>query len=832
MFLKYLLKNMMEKKFRTLLLLISISLSVALFYITMSSNDSILKIAKQKLNTEYGETDIIVSPNERSDTNYIEDNLDDVHIEKQVPFLSLKGTHDYNEKAEDIDIVGVKFEDLNSLTKTDIISEENLQPFKENKMIISQVTSEKYNLKVGSSVEVKINNKKRKIIVCGIGKNEGILHDDSGKFKALVPYSYAETILNVKNMANMIYAKVDMNKSLDKNTVIKDLTEKYDKYDVEQLSPEDFIDGLNANLSKPLYIMLFIVLIMSSFIIYTSFNLIVLERLPVVGTFLSVGASRGMINIIFLCESIILGLIGGTIGNIIGIIGSRFLIYRNNGIGADALNYFNISFEYMFYAMILAVVVSVTSSIIPVIRTNKISIKNIILNLMENKQSKSNIAVYIGSVLIALTLIDKNLIDSKFEAYVSIFNVLAIFISTIVILNNFLRIVGKPIQLLLKDRSPISFLALSNVTSSKSLINNIRLTNICICVMIIISTVSVSIIQGLDTLYSQINADIELKGIYELKKVEDYLNADDDVKNYVELFNIYSVQVKDSSSKIQTLQGIDPDKYKDYNNYFIYDDKELELKNLKSSSRNILLSTSLLDKFNKNVGDYITLITKGNDTKEYNYKIIGTFNAQMENMGSIAVINKENAKKDFSLNKPAKISLKLKQGVSIDKYYNKISNSDIKQYVSSIVLEEDKKQNDVNENKSFIGILEGASVFCLDIGVFGILNNMLISFLQRKKELAVLASIGMNNSKKYIMLFLEALFSAGISVVVSLLSSILIVSNLEGVFKIMGTYMKVILSTEDIIKSCALAIAIILIASISTIVKAKNVSIIEEIRCE
>lgn len=830
MFLKYLLKNMMEKKFKTLLLLISISLSVALFYVTLSSNDSILRIAKQKLNTEYGETDIIVSPNELSDTNYIKYNLDDKNIEKQVPLLNLKGMYDYDENVEDIYIVGVKFEDLNSLTKTDIISEENLQPFKENKMIISKVTSEKYDLQLGSSVEVKINNRRQKMVVCGIGENEGILHDNSEKFKALVPYSYAETILDVNNKANMIYAKVHTDTSLDKDTIIKELAEKYDKYNVEQLSPEDFIDGLNANLTKPLYIMLFIVLIMSSFIIYTSFNLIVLERLPVVGTFLSVGASRRMINIIFLCESVILGLIGGTIGNIIGIISSRFLICRNNG--RHALSYFNISFKYIFCAMILAVVLSVVSSIIPVIKTNKISIKNIILNLMEDKESKSNIAVYIGSVLILFTLIDKSLVDSKFEAYVSIFNVLVIFISSIIILNNFLRIVGKPIQLFLKDRSPISFLSLSNVISSKSLINNIRLTNICICVMIIISTVSISIIQGLDTLYSEINSDIELMEIYEPKNVENCLDADEDVENYVELFNLYNVQVKDSSSKIQTLQGIAPDKYKDYNNYFIYDDKEVELQNLESSDRYILLSTSLMDKFDKNVGDYITLITKGNYSKEYDYKIIGTFNAQMENMGSIAVINKENAKKDFSLNKPARIALKLKSGVNIDKYYNEISKSDIREYVNSIVLEEDRKQNDVNENKSFIAILEGASVFCLVIGGFGILNNMLISFLQRKKELAVLESIGMNDGKKYFMLFLEALISAVISVAISIVSSILIVSNLEGVFKIMGTYMKVILSVEGVIKSCVLAVLIILIASISTIVKAKNVSIIEEIRCE
>jgi putative ABC transport system permease protein len=242
------------------------------------------------------------------------------------------------------------------------------------------------------------------------------------------------------------------------------------------------------------------------------------------------------------------------------------------------------------------------------------------------------------------------------------------------------------------------------------------------------------------------------------------------------------------------------------------------------------MSNSLLDKFNKKVGDYIEIVRE--DKEVFRYKITGYFNAQMENMGSVALISKENIKKDFEMINPSRIAVKLKSGVDVNQYFKALNSGDIKNSVKYIEMEETRKARDVNTNKSFLGILQGASFFCLIIGGFGILNNMIINFIQRKKELAVLSSVGMDDSSKYMMLFLEALHCGLISIAVSIFSSVIIVLNLEGVFKIMGTYMKVIFTASDLLKYSLLALLVILISSISTLVRAKNISVIEEIRFE
>jgi putative ABC transport system permease protein len=822
---------MLEKKMKTLLLLISISLSAAIFYITMSSNESIVNIAKEKLNTAYGYTEFIVSANTNNNSPFIEKQLKDDIIDKQLPILNMYGSYQYDGESQDVDINGIDYNNFDLLTNTTIIEEKDITPFEGNKIIITKIISDKYNLKLGSEIDIKVNKRIQKFKICAVTKNEGLMYSESNGIKVVAPYSYTEKELGIKDKATMIYGKYDLSKVTSKEAGSEKLTENYKKYKITDLSPEEFLDGLNSNISQPLAIILLIVLIMSSFIIYTSVNLIIIERMPVVGTFLSVGATRGKVNRIFFLESFISGLFAGLIGNILGFIGSYFLLYINSdakefGVSVNV----DINAKYILYTFLLAIALSVIASVIPVLRTNKISIKNIILNIKEEKVKRKNWTLAIGIVLILFIILDKYLISAKYDSVVSIINILIVFILSIIMLDTLINILVKPLAKMTKELSAVNFLSLNNVTSSKSLLNNIRLTSICIIVIVIISTVSFSIIKGLDNLYSQFSGDIEIMEIQDLKKTTEYLNKEKDIKSYIELYNLRGVKVLNGKGKIGQIQGMDPEAYKQYNNYFVYENKEKNLNSLKENERNILMSNSLLDKFNKKVGDYIDIVRE--DKEVFRYKITGYFNAQMENMGSVALISKENIKKDFEMINPSRIAVELKSGVDVNQYFKALNGGDIKNSVKYIEMEETRKARDVNTNKSFLGILQGASFFCLIIGGFGILNNMIINFIQRKKELAVLSSVGMDDSSKYMMLFLEALHCGLISIAVSVFSSVIIVLNLEGVFKIMGTYMKVIFTASDLLKYSLLALLVILISSISTLVRAKNISVIEEIRFE
>ena len=71
--------------------------------------------------------------------------------------------------------------------------------------------------------------------------------------------------------------------------------------------------------SMPFFLISFFSLTMSVFIIYSSYKVITLDRLPIIGTFRSIGATKKAVTRILLLESLFYGCIGGLIGIPVGI---------------------------------------------------------------------------------------------------------------------------------------------------------------------------------------------------------------------------------------------------------------------------------------------------------------------------------------------------------------------------------------------------------------------------------------------------------------------------------------------------------------------------------
>lgn len=60
----------------------------------------------------------------------------------------------------------------------------------------------------------------------------------------------------------------------------------------------------------PFFLISFFSMTMSVFIIYSSYKVITLDRLPVIGTFRSIGAEKKTVTRIFLLESLLYGSAG------------------------------------------------------------------------------------------------------------------------------------------------------------------------------------------------------------------------------------------------------------------------------------------------------------------------------------------------------------------------------------------------------------------------------------------------------------------------------------------------------------------------------------------
>lgn len=82
--------------------------------------------------------------------------------------------------------------------------------------------------------------------------------------------------------------------------------------------------------SMPFFLISFFSLTMSVFIIYSSYKVITLDRLPIIGTFRSIGATQKTVTRILILESALYGCMGGIAGIPLGIVVLK-LILRGMG---------------------------------------------------------------------------------------------------------------------------------------------------------------------------------------------------------------------------------------------------------------------------------------------------------------------------------------------------------------------------------------------------------------------------------------------------------------------------------------------------------------------
>lgn len=72
--------------------------------------------------------------------------------------------------------------------------------------------------------------------------------------------------------------------------------------------------------------------------------------------------------------------------------------------------------------------------------------------------------------------------------------------------------------------------------------------------------------------------------------------------------------------------------------------------------------------------------------------------------------------------------------------------------------------------------MRGFSLLALLIGIFGVFNNLIISFLERRRSLAVLRSVGMSKNQALKMFFIEALTGGLIGGIIGALCGYILIS--------------------------------------------------------
>ncbi|MBR9707233.1 MAG: ABC transporter permease [Candidatus Diapherotrites archaeon] len=236
--------------------------------------------------------------------------------------------------------------------------------------------------------------------------------------------------------------------------------------------------------------------------------------------------------------------------------------------------------------------------------------------------------------------------------------------------------------------------------------------------------------------------------------------------------------------------------------------------------RKLLMSQTLADRLKKNVGDSIEL----NDSK---FKIVGIGEVTSELYANILVLTNEDAKElsDFPRGKISTIYLVLKNPEDASKI------AQIIDFKYEDELDVYTQQDFADQIGGFLGIFRQVTMVVALIAAFVaavvVMNTMLMSILERFKEIGVLKAIGWTNDDVVKMIMLEAFFLGFLGGFGSLIVAFMVQAALWSSFGL-----NVLITPELVLQALVFSIVLSLIAAVYPAQRAVKLNPIDAIREE
>ncbi|WP_242876167.1 ABC transporter permease [Desulfosporosinus hippei] len=830
--LKFIFKSIGEKKLRTFLIVLSIVLSSGVFFASIAISGSIEEMIIKGIKDSIGNADIIITPTEKSSSPFFYMNKAEIYKDRTeyiIGEIQENAVFKPNRNEEiSINLTGASIGDVQAMNPFTIEQQHNLYPFEGRKIFIGKSAAEKYQLNVGDSLELEFGqgqqSSRQKFTVSGIGSSTGFFKATSKSIPVIVPRDFLSNYNNARGKVGTVYIK--LLKPEDKQEMIQLLSNDYKDYRVFELFPFEEIKQETLMISAVFLMLSSIVFFMSIFIIYSSFKVITTEKLPIIGTFRSIGATKRMTNFLLLGESLLYGIVGGILGCGVGVGILYLMSYAlsrmvNGSEGMEFQTTIQFSGLNFVLAFMMAVVLCFVSSIIPILKVSKIPIKDIVLNSVQKNTTRKRLWLILGLVFMVVALassfIEAQDLRPIFGSVGMIMTLTAIVMLVPYITSVFVKIFETLYVFIFGN---IGILAAKNLRENQNIINNISMLAIGIACLLLINTASYDNVISITDQFKNSLYDIEMYTNKADRNIEKRLLIIDGVQEVYGDYEAYGVELTDRNDRISRLKGIDKSKILDFWNIEMNGDIDETFERL-DEGRNILITHTLREKLNLKEGDLVNLKLKSG---EKGYKVIGFFDdfATSKNIG---LISQRFFKADMQYKYYSSIYIKTSKNP--EDVLKKIEEEFIR--LKPYLQTKNKLQEEyLSSNQQVTLLMSGFSILAIVIGVFGVLNNLLISFLVRKRSLAVFKSIGMSKVQTVKMIFIEALTGGAIGGILGVIAGTLMIVILAGTNNSKNIHFPI----SSYIIYVFGGIILMIIASIIPALKSSKLDIVSSIKLE
>lgn len=812
--LKHILRNIKENKGKNLLIILSLAIASALFIINITLPKHIISSLIESIRIENGSSNLEVSNRNLFNIEELKTTKEDILY---TPVTYTEGT--YNDTL--ITICGYDIETSKEMK----LLGNDVPNLNKNEVVINDYYAKKHGLHEGDIIKLNIDSQIYELKLVKIVSKKGATYGTENE-----PYFVAnlETIAEIN--------KTDKDKY---NTILIDVKDdtKIDEYS-EYLKNNNAniftyklvdIDELNEEVSYVSYMMTLITvisIIMIYFVISSLNRIIISERMPVIGTFRSIGATKEKMNSILLLENAIYGLIGGVIGSSLSIIFVDKLIplfaYIPNPESISSIS--NFSFSSILIGTIFTIILEVIISLQAILKTNKKTIKDIMFET-ESVRYEINKKHSIIGILLFIISIELNILNSNSQFILSVLSIVLFLtgISNIIpLILDLISIISSYISRKLNLTS--SILASKNISHNKMNVSSSKLIVISLSCAMAILTISSSLDRTFESFKYNNDYDILVSGV--TKKAEDYDNLYniEEIEKIDYLYFYYDLEPTFNGQEFNTnpiILGVNKDEP------FIKN-SDYSLSSLKENE--LIIDEVYAKKNNISKGDLITL-NLGFIGFKKDFKVVGYMNSvDFSTSRNCILINQDTFIKNIT-DIPVRLNIKTKDGTDLIKLKDSVEKKIAENSINTMTYDEfiAIQAESTSETMSLVYAIVGMAVI---LSFVGVINNQIIGFLKRKKELAILNSTCMSKNQITRLLISETLITNFTSCLISLIVGFLMTNILSKALESMSLFIEMNFNLLLSIKFITIVFIILLMTLIVPIKRLKNMKVIDEIKYE
>lgn len=807
---------------RTAVMLLSILLSTTLLFVSFSIGASYESAQRKMARGMAGSATLSITAAEGTIRADILPNS--ASIRASVGILEGAALYHENGYYETVDLIAADLTGLNEINPPRLINGGEITEFTGNQVILPDRFTSKYGIEQGDTITLRIGGQPVSLEVAEIAAYDTVFLRHTRGATALLPVVTLSGLLGQTNGYTKILVEPadGVSTSALKNELTAALPDS--QYRVSEVVNEAQIAADARQKSMPFFLISFFSLTMSVFIIYSSYKVITLDRLPVIGTFRSIGATQETVTRILLLESALYGVMGGVAGIPVGALVLKLIL---QGMGQSLSQGIEIPVVISPFSMIssfaVALGVSLLSAWLPVKRASRLPVKDVVLGSMEEKHIPRRFIVGAGVLLFAVSLVLPKLASGNMLYLAGGFSLLGLIAATILIVPLLTNLLSMGLERLygifLGNEGR---LAARNMRDNKNIAQNITLLFISISAVIAITVVG----DFATTYVSNVFNGAELQGFADGRMGPEFVEqvrGMDGIEKILPIY-VYQNQIQANGIILSRLEATDNLEW--YSSMLALHYAESNMKEQAISAfaeeRAVLLSENCIERIGLAVGDTLTLT---NGAENYDYLVAGSFKSRATDVE--AIIPASCAVSDF--------------GASIYHFlaYTAADPDAIMVQLRDLFGETSNWSRTVEEFNAdalstvgaFLQPMHSMTWFILLLAAVGVINNLLINYLQKRRSIAMYKSVGLSNRQNMKMTLIEG-FSSGLTG--AMIAVFVSYMEIQTIFLVAGPKISTVpeLNANSFLAAGGMGILVTLLGSVVPIFKSRSMKLVEEIKFE